>query len=143
MTAISHATARLCNAPASRALAHLSTAAGFSRWNLGLSNCREVAPGLFTGMSLFDGSTGWVRVALWPDLEAVDYHVGPSPEHLVPRIHSRVISGESFGYAEGTCLVSLLAWRPADMSEERWQRLVRTHETEMDLIQAQLGTQAR
>jgi hypothetical protein len=141
MTALSHATSRLCQAPASRALAHLSTATGLARWSLGLTDCREVAPGLLRGVSLFDGSTSWVRIELWPERLAVDYHVGPAPERLVARIHARVIAGEQLGYAPQTCLVSLLAWRPADMGEERWQRLVHAHETEIELIQAQLGTQ--
>jgi hypothetical protein len=139
MSALSHATARLCRSPASAALAHLSTAAGMSRWTLGLWNCREIEPGLLTGVSLFDGSTGWVRVR--PAAEhGVDYHVGASADQLVLRIHARVVAGEPLGYGDQTCLVTLLAWRPAGMADERWQRLIHTHETEMDLIQGQLDS---
>lgn len=143
MTALSHATARLCHAPSSRALAHLSTAAGLSRWNLGLSNRREAAPGLLSGESLFDGSISWVRIDLIPERQAVDYHVGASPERLVLRTHARVMPGEPLGYAADTCLVSLLAWRPVEIGDARWQRLVHAHETEIELIQAQLGPQSR
>ena len=57
-----HATTRVCLASVAQALAHLGTGAGLSRWNLGLWNCREVEPGLFTGESLFDGATGLARV---------------------------------------------------------------------------------
>ncbi len=133
-----HATARLCRAGCAQALAHLSTGAGMSRWILGLWNCRETAPGLFTGESLFDGGLGWVRVVADCGRGQVDYLVGGTPETLVPRIRAGVIDGPLLGHAPGTCLITLEAWRTGDMSEERWARLMHTHETEIELIRAQL-----
>lgn len=122
-------------------MAHLTTAAGMARWNLGLMNCREPEPGLFTGASLFDGAQGWVRIKPAAGHDAVDYHVGASPDRLVPRIHARVIDGALLGHGAGSCVVTLLAWRPAGMSDERWSRLMSTHETEIELIRAQLNGQ--
>lgn len=142
MLDFAHATARVCNVPATRAMTHLTSAEGMARWNLGLRNCRESMPGLFTGISLFDSAQAWIRIVAVDGMDAVDYHVGPSPEQLVARIHARVIPGELLGYGSGTCVVTLLAWRPLGMTDERWTRLVATHETEVALIQAQLDSEA-
>jgi hypothetical protein len=139
MPASAHTASRLCHAAVATALRHLTTPPGLSRWALGLWNCREVEPGLFTGESLFDGAVAWVRIVRLAGADAVDYHVGATPDRLLPRIHARVIDGPLLGHPAGTCVVSLLAWQPADMPEERWRRLVVSHETEIELIQAQLA----
>jgi len=133
-----HSTARWCGVTVSAALAHLGSAAGMQRWNLGLWNCREVEPGLFTGQSLFDGATGWVRVQTDTQRGVIDYLVGEDPRSLAPRIRASVIAGEILGYAGGSCVITLEAWRTAGMPGERWQRLMQTHETEVNLICAQL-----
>jgi hypothetical protein len=118
---------------------HLSSAQGMSRWALGLWNCREVEAGLLTGESLFDGATAWARIVKLAGVDAFDYHVGAAPDRLLPRIHARVVDGPVLGHPPGTCVVSLLAWQPEGMSEERWRRLVVSHEAEIELIQAQLA----
>ncbi len=133
-----HSTARWCGVTVPAALAHLGMAAGMQRWNLGLWNCREVEPGLFTGQSLFDGATGWVRVQTDPQRGVIDYLVGADPGSLAPRIRASVIAGELLGYTAASCVVTLEAWRTAGMPEDRWQRLMQTHETEANLICAQL-----
>ena len=53
---------------------------------------------------------------------------------------ARVVPGEATGRDKGSCLVTLVAWRDASMSEARWERLVACHEVEIRLIQAHLGT---
>ena len=141
MPLLVHATARLCRCAPHRALAHLSTHAGMGRWILGLWDCREVEAGLFTGQSLFDGSTGWVRVEIDEACGRVDYLVGATREALTPRIQAKVTPGPALGHADSTAIVTLLAWRTADMSDERWMRLVHTHEAEIELIRAQLEAQ--
>ncbi|MEY4711978.1 MAG: hypothetical protein RIS88_1428 [Pseudomonadota bacterium] len=143
MSSMVHATARLCQADVLTALAHLSTQSGMSRWVLGLWNCREVEPGLFQGESLFDGAGGWVRVVVDAARGQVDYWVGATPQALAPRIRAHVAGGETLGHPAGTCLVTLLAWRTGDMADERWQRLMTTHETEIELIRAQLAAKRR
>lgn len=137
-----HATARLCQASVAQALAHLSTQAGMSRWVLGLWNCRELAPGLFQGESLFDGGTGLVRVRVDAAGGTVDYGVGAGTDTLSWRIRASVVAGDALGHAPGGCLVTLQAWRTGDMDDERWARLVHSHETEIELIRAQLATAA-
>ena len=138
VSSLSHSTARWCAATVPTALAHLSTVTGMARWNLGLWNCREVKPGLLTGQSLFDGAVGWVRVRVDPTRGGVDYYVGSDPQALEPRIRASVLAGETLGFPAGSCVVTLEAWRTQDMSDDRWARLVQTHETEIALICAQL-----
>lgn len=139
MDALSHTTTRLCAAPVSEALVHLTSAAGMARWNLGLWNCREVEPGLFTGESLFDGAVGWVRIRVDADRGLVDYFVGPQPQALALRIRASVVAAETLGYAAGGSLVGFETWRVAGTADARWARLVHTHETEIDLVCAQLA----
>ena len=134
-----HATARVCSASVAQALAHIATGAGMARWNLGLWNCREVEPGLFTGESLFDGATGWVRVVVHAERALVDYLVGADQSALTLRIRASVIAGETLGHPAGSCVVAFEAWRTAGMDDDRWDCLVHTHETEIELIRAQLG----
>jgi NADPH-dependent curcumin reductase CurA len=68
----------------------------------------------------------------------VEYLVGATPAALAPRIRARVAPGPALGYDAGTSVVTLEAWRTRDMSDERWMRLVHTHEAEIELIRAQL-----
>jgi len=133
-----HAVSRLCRAPVQDALAILSSAAGLARWNLGLGRTQEQAPGRFSGISLFGGSAGVAQVQLDAACGWVDYRVGSDAQHLVPRIQARVQPGAELGYAEDSCVVTLMAWRSADMDDARWRRLCVTHEVEIDIIRAEL-----
>jgi hypothetical protein len=133
-----HAVARLCRARSDDALALLSTAAGLARWNLGLWQTREQAPGLLAGTSLFGGGQGLAGVQVDTARGWVDYRVGGDARTLMPRIQARVQSGAELGHADGTCVVTLMAWRSADMDPSRWQRLCATHTVEIDIIRAEL-----
>ena len=133
-----HAVARLCRGCVPDALAVLSTAAGLARWNLGLWHTREVEPALLAGTSLFGGGQGLARVLVDAARGSVEYCVGASRESLQPRIQARVQPGPELGHAAGTCLVTLLAWRTAAMTDEQWQRLAAVHEVEIELIRAAL-----
>lgn len=135
-----HVAARLCAVPADAAFRHLTAAAAMARWTLGLWECREVERNLLVGTSLFDGSRGWVRLEVDAARLAVDYWVGAERDVLQPRIHARVTRGDALGHSPQQCVVTLLAWRPALMTDERWHRLAATHETEVELIRAQLET---
>lgn len=133
-----HAVARLCRARVDDALALLSGAAGLARWNLGLWRTQEEAPGLLAGTSLFGGGRGVASVQVDVPRGWVDYRVGSDARNLVPRIQARVQPGSELGYADGTCVVTLMAWRSADMDDARWQRLGAAHAVEIDLIRAAL-----
>jgi len=133
-----HAVARLCRARVPQALALLSTAAGLARWNLGLWHTQEQAPGWLSGSSLFGGGRGLAQVQVDATRGWVDYRVGSDAQHLVPRIQARVQPGAELGYTEDRCIVTLMAWRSADMDDARWRRLCATHEVEIDIIRAEL-----
>ena len=108
------------------------------RWSLGCMNTRPAdSTGIYTGHSLFDGSQGWFTIDAHPELLLIDYRVGPK-DALTPRISARIVRGETLGRPADLCVVTLMAWRTADMSEERWRRLCATHEAEVFLIKAQI-----
>lgn len=133
-----HAVCRYCLCPSAAAIALLSTARGMARWNLGLWHTREIEPGLLTGESLFGGGIGWVRVRIDHEAGAIRYSVGESPSNLVSRIEARVQDGAPLGYPSGGSLVTLMAWRTAEMNDERWHRLIAAHEAEIELIRSAL-----
>jgi hypothetical protein len=110
-------------------------------WALGSWERREVEKGLFVGTSLFDGGETWVRI--WADRERmlVDYSVGRSPEALLPRNSARIVPGPVTKRDEGSCLVTLMTWRLADMTDSAWEQLSVTHETELFIIKNLLERQ--
>ena len=135
---LGHMATRLVAAPALHAFAYLADPLKLGRWSLGcFDTSLDESSGLHTGRSLFDGEPGWFRIDAVPERFLVDYWVG-TPETLSFRISARVAPGDSVGYPAETCLVMLMAWRPAGMSPERWQRLCASHEAELWLIKAQI-----
>ncbi|HEY7539783.1 MAG TPA: hypothetical protein VIF11_06555 [Methylomirabilota bacterium] len=143
MGALSHCVTAECAVPARRAYEFLSDGVAVGRWALGSFDARRVGPNLFRGRSLFDGAEVLYRPVGDAARLIVDYHVGTSPRALVPRVMARVVPGESTGRGRRSCLVSLLAWRDASMSEARWERLIACHEVEIRLVQALLAERSR
>ena len=143
MASLSHCVTAECAVPARRAYEFLSDGLAVGRWALGSVDARRVGPNLFRGRSLFDGAEVLYRPVGDAARLIVDYHVGTSPRALVPRVMARVVPGESTGRSRRSCLVSLLAWRDASMSEARWERLIACHEVEIRLVQAQLAARRR
>jgi hypothetical protein len=141
--ALSHCVTAECAVPARRAYEFLSDGVAVGRWALGSFDARRVGPNLFRGRSLFDGAEVLYRPVGDAARLIVDYHVGTSPRALVPRVMARVVPGESTGRGRRSCLVSLLAWRDASMSEARWERLIACHEVEIRLVQALLAERSR
>ncbi len=131
------------NVPAHQAFRYLSDPEKIGRWALGCFNTRPTGyDGLYKGTSLFDNSETWVRVETDRQRLIIDYHVG-DPDQQVPRISTRVVPGAAYGQDSDHCIVSMTAWRPTDMLDERWHRLCVTHNTEILLIQAQLEQQPK
>jgi hypothetical protein len=56
---------------------------------------------------------------------------------------ARVVPGDAPGRDRGSCLVTLVAWGDASLSEARWDRLVACHEVEIRLVQALLAERRR
>ena len=129
--------------PAAQAFQYLSDPQQIGRWALGCFNTLPTEDdGLYKGTSLFDNSETWVRVKTDPQRLIIDYHIG-DPDHQVPRISTRVVSGGMYGKDSDHCIVSMTAWRPTDMLDARWHRLCVTHDTEILLIQSQLEQQSK
>jgi hypothetical protein len=90
------------------------------------------------GRSLFDGSETTVRLARRPDVRLVDFSVGGRGDEPVPRISARVTPGEVIGRTREECLVTLVAYRTAEMTAERWKRLQQAHDVEVRLLKARI-----
>ena len=103
-------------------------------WAFGSWQRTQVGDGLYAGTSLFTGQQTYVRIDADAEKLAIDYAVGASPDALSPRIMARIIPGAVLGLQPGQCLITLMVWRTADMSDERWHLLSVSHETEMYLI---------
>ena len=95
---------------------------------MGTETCRNDT---FIGKSLYEDLEVYCRLNANRDLLQMDYEVGDDPAHLVPRIISRVIPGEHIGRDAGSCLLSMISWRSAAMSEERWRLTCASHEAEI------------
>jgi hypothetical protein len=138
MSTLGHLATAHVLAPADAAFAYLSDPLQLGRWSLGcFATAWDGENGLYTGLSLFDGSKGWFSIDADPARMLVDYSVG-RPERLAFRISARVAPGQTVGYESDTCLIMLSAWRPADMPDERWLRLCASHEAEIWLLKAQI-----
>lgn len=120
------------------AYAFLADGAALGRWALGCWDTEVHEGGLLSGTSLFDGSRTWVRLSCNGERQLVDYYLGADPGDLRPRINARVVPGETLDEAPGRCVVTLTAWRPAAMPDERWHRLKVSHDVEIQLIKALL-----
>jgi uncharacterized protein YndB with AHSA1/START domain len=140
---LSYAVSLEVSVPAEEAFRYLSDPEMLGRWALGCFNTQPTAKeGLFKGTALFDGQEVWFRIETDPKRLLIDYHVG-SPENLSPRISTRVLPGPHYGRDREHCIVTMTAWRTADMADTRWQRLCASHDAEIFLIQAQLETRKR
>jgi hypothetical protein len=141
--ALSHCVAAECAVPARRAYDFLVDGLEVGRWALGSFDAEKVGRNLFRGRSLFDGADVLYRPVGDAARLIIDYHVGTNPGALVPRVMARVVPGEATGRGKGSCLVTLIAWRDAAMSDARWERLVACHEVEIRLVQALLAERTR
>ena len=135
-TDLSHEVTELIAAPAQTVFRFLANGLNLGRWAFGCWNTQAAEGGLFRGHSLFDGAAFLVRIEADEPRLMLHFHVGTAPDRLVPRIVAHVVPGERTGRTADESLVTLLAWRDAGMSEERWRRVAVGHETEVLLIKA-------
>lgn len=138
MSSLAHCATAACDAAADIAFDVVADPARLGSWALGCWDAQPVDDRTVRGRSLFDGSTSYVRAEPDPAHLSVDFVVGADPGDLVHRISARVMPGPPLGLDDSRCLVTLLAWRPATMSDERWRRLVASHDAEILLLRAQI-----
>lgn len=133
----SYTVTTVADATVDRAMAFLRDPEAVGTWALGTWNTRPVegTKDVYVGNSLFDGTVdSYFRVADDSSHGIVDYEVGSAPDALRLLVSVRVVPGEPFGYSREQCLVTLHAWRPKDMDESRWQRLIAMHDIEILML---------
>ncbi len=138
MNGLSHAATLRVEVTSDVAFDFLRDPLRLGRWSLGCFDTVPTdVPGLFTGASLYDGARGWFRIDADRERGMIDYHVGDATRQF-PRVSARVVAGPVCGLPPASCYVTLMAWRSADMSDERWARLCSAHEAEIWLIKSQI-----
>ena len=126
-------------APARFAFDYLADPAKVGEWALGALHAKPRGGGVYVGASIADGETVAYRVDADAKRLLVDYLVGGTPEALVMRISARVIPGEILGRGAGSCLVSMMAWRPATQDDRRWARLRAFHDAEIHILREHIA----
>ena len=130
----SHITSIIVKKPASEVFTFMADPAKLSKWSIGTWSTELLPDGLVLGTSLFDGSKGYVRIDPQPQRHSIDYHLGATPDALVPRIEVRVVPGPHLGVEDRISVLTFVAWRTATMDDDRWRRLTAAHELEVVLI---------
>jgi hypothetical protein len=133
-----HAATAPVSAPAKQAFAFMADGVKLGRWALGCLDTKEIEPGLFAGRSQFTGGIGYVRIAADPALLNVDYHVGAARNALSHQNTARIIAGAALGRAADSCMVTLIAWRTAGMSDDDWRLICATHESEIYVVKSMI-----
>jgi hypothetical protein len=143
MNDLAHATTLRIAVEAQVAFDFLADPLRLGHWSLGCFHTRPTGSiGLYTGVSLYDGSPAWFRIEADQARHIIDYHVGDAASQ-VPRISARVIPGSVCGLPEASCYVTLTAWRTAAMDDDRWARLCTAHDAEIWLIKLQIEAAAK
>lgn len=134
----SHCVTELIHVDASRAFDFLSEPLQVGNWSLGCMQTEALSgAGRYVGTSLFDGQRLQLQVQASRELLLIDYLVGVT-EPLKPRISIRIVAADTCDLPAGQCYVSLIAWRSASMTQDRWSQLCASHEAEIWLIKARL-----
>jgi hypothetical protein len=132
----SHITSIVVNCPAPDLFARLSDPKNLHRWSFGTWKTELRGDGLIHGMSLFDGAGILVRIDKDETRLSIDYHLGPEPQKLVPRIQLRMVPGSHVGLGDDQSVLTFIAWRSEAMDDDRWRRLTAAHEMEAVLVKS-------
>ena len=111
------------------------------RWAFGAWELKPAKGDILIGKSLFEDLEVYCRIKANRDILQLDYEVGEDPVHLVPRIISKIIPGEYIGRDADSCLLSMISWRSATASDERWRLTCGSHEAEVFRIRHLVETQ--
>jgi hypothetical protein len=130
------------NCTPTAALEYLADGVKQGEWALGSINRESIGSDLYTGVSMFGNGRQYIRIRKDAENLMVHYSVGTAVDALRPLAVVRIVPGPVLNRPESSCVVTLLAWRPAGTPEDAWQRLAVSHETEMFIIQARLEGKA-
>ena len=123
--------------PADDVFAFMSDPEQMSLWSFGTWRTEIDGSGLVRGASIRDGAVIYTRIEAHREQRLIDYHLGLSPDTLVPRVYARVTCEEVFGDGDGTGL-AMTALRAQGMDDARWNSLQAAHRVELDLIKSAL-----
>ena len=132
----SHAASIVIGRPAETAFAFVADAENLCRWSFGTWETKHHADGLVEGRSLLDGAVTFVKISADAAARSIWFQLGAGAGALTPRIVAHIVPGAHVGIPGDHCVLTLLAWRAADMSDERWRRLTAAHEFEMILLKS-------
>jgi len=126
------------DASARQAFDYMADGIKQGEWTFGSWDRRQVGEHLFVGRSMFDDKETFIRIESDPERLMVYYRIGDDPGHLQLRNMARIVSGPDIGWQDDRSLVTLLAWRSAFMSDDRWKQLCVSHETQMFIIKTRV-----
>ena len=133
-----HCATALVKVTAEKAFTFLADPLSLGTWSLGCMRTQAPQPGgPYTGFSLYNDSQVWFDIEPHKELLLIDYLVGTVGK-FKPRISVRIVAAETCDLGDAQCYVSLLAWRPAQMTQDRWNQLCAAHDAEIWLIKARL-----
>lgn len=132
----SHIASIVVSCAAQDVFARMGDAHNLHRWSFGTWKTEMRADGLVHGTSLFDGASILVRIDKDEARLLIDYHLGPEPRKLVPRIQLRMVPGSHVGLGDDQSVLTFIAWRSEAMDDERWRRLTAAHEMEAVLVKS-------
>jgi hypothetical protein len=135
-----HCVTALVNVPAAQAFEFLADPLALGTWSLGCMRTHAATArdgGPYIGTSLYDDSPASFDVRPHPELLSIDYLVG-DVGNLKPRNSVRIIAADTCDLASNQCYVSLMAWRPARMTDDRWAQLCAAHDAEIWIIKARV-----
>ena len=133
---LSHITSITIDRDARFVFEYMRSPENLQNWSFGTWETDISPDGLICGKSLFDGSSAWVRISADNDSLVVDYHIGQTPQNLVPRIMVRVVPGSHLGFEPQRSVLTFIAWRACDMDDLRWRKLTASHELEIVLLKS-------
>jgi hypothetical protein len=116
----------------------MSDGGKLGEWAIGCQQAREIRRGLLLGHSNLSGGPLYVRIKADSARLLVTYQAGETPGRLAPRVMARILGAPFVANEKTTCLLSLMAWRTADMDEARWRAIIRAHEQEVLIIRQRL-----
>ncbi len=138
----SHITSITIDAPVEAVFTFMSDPTKLNRWSFGTWETLVHEDGMIEGKAIFDGARTFVRIDADRSRFLIDYHLGAERDHLVHRISVRVVPGKRLDLDPHQAVLTLIAWRPASMSDERWRRLTASHEFEVVLLKSLIPADA-
>lgn len=121
-------------APARAVFDFMADPGRLTLWSFGTWRVEPQADGVLKGYSLATGAPVFLRIDPAPERLLIDYHLGPAPDRLAPRIFARVIPGPVTGDGDDVSTLLMTGLRSAEMDDARWAGLHRAHAFEVDVI---------